>query len=463
MDLTLKIFDIALKVIVVMMCYRYLYLIVGFFGKAKVFPDAKKEHTYAVVICARNEEKVIGNLLDSIAAQRYPKDKLRVFVIADNCTDATAAIAREKGATVYERHDPAHARKGWALEFGFNKIREEFGIDFVEGYMIFDADNLLRPDFVKEMNKAFDEGKLDVITGYRNTKNFDTNGISAAYGIHFYRSSLNWHRARQIFHTSTHLAGTGYVIRSKWLEGGWKWFCLTEDTQFTYEVISRGGRIGYCEAAEFFDEQPTGFGTVLKQRLRWIKGRLYAFFAYGYKLIAGLFRKGTNKWACYDMFFYGFPYGLGAALLAIASFLVGFIGTAVGAGWSGILQEYLTLGMLKSIGIAALGFWLLNTVTALLVVIRERKKIHCSKPKLALYIVLFFWFDLIGSPLAIVSLFMRVTWKKIKHDDPTKIGDLVADTSASGEADDTVPLSEEKTDVPAAGGEGGEDGEGGAR
>ena len=446
MDIALKVFDIALKVVMVMMCYRYLYLIVGFFGKAKKYPEAKQEHRYAVVICARNEDKVIGNLLDSIAAQRYPKDKLHVFVIADNCTDATAAIAREKGATVYERHDPEHARKGWALGFGFDKIREEFGIDFVDGYMIFDADNLLHPDFVKEMNKAFDEGKLDVITGYRNTKNFDTNGISAAYGIHFYRSSLNWHRARQIFHTSTHLAGTGYVIRSKWLEGGWKWFCLTEDTQFTYEVISRGGRIGYCEAAEFFDEQPTGFGTVLKQRLRWIKGRLYAFFAYGYKLIAGLLRKGTNKWACYDMFFYGFPYGLGAALLAIASFLVGFIGTAVGAGWSGILQEYLTLGMLKSIGIAALGFWLLNTVTALLVVIRERNKIHCSKPKLALYIVLFFWFDLIGSPLAIVSLFMRVTWRKIKHEDSTKIGDLVADTSASAEADGNGAVSEEKAE-----------------
>ena len=400
-----------------------------------------------MVICARNEEKVIGNLLDSIAAQRYPKDKLHVFVIADNCTDATAAIAREKGATVYERHDPEHARKGWALGFGFDKIREEFGIDFVDGYMIFDADNLLHPDFVKEMNKAFDEGKLDVITGYRNTKNFDTNGISAAYGIHFYRSSLNWHRARQIFHTSTHLAGTGYVIRSKWLEDGWKWFCLTEDTQFTYEVVSRGGKIGYCEAAEFFDEQPTGFGTVIKQRLRWIKGRLYAFFAYGYKLIAGLFRKGTNKWACYDMFFYGFPYGLGAALLAIASFLVGFIGTAVSSGWSGILHEYFTLGMLKSIGIAALGFWLLNTVTALLVVIRERKKIRCSKPKLALYIVLFFWFDLIGSPLAIVSLFMRVTWRKIKHEDSTKIGDLVADTSASAEADGNGAISEEKAEL----------------
>ena len=146
------------------------------------------------------------------------------------------------------------------------------------------------------------------------------------------------------------------------------------------------------------------------------------------------------------MFFYGFPYGLGAALLAIASFLVGFIGTAVSSGWSGILHEYFTLGMLKSIGIAALGFWLLNTVTALLVVIRERKKIRCSKPKLALYIVLFFWFDLIGSPLAIVSLFMRVTWRKIKHEDSTKIGDLVADTSASAEADGNGAVAEEKAE-----------------
>lgn len=76
------------------------------------------------MICARNEEQVIGNLLDSIAGQDYPKDKLHVFVIADNCTDETAAIARAKGATVYERHDLSKARKGYALEFGFKRSRK---------------------------------------------------------------------------------------------------------------------------------------------------------------------------------------------------------------------------------------------------------------------------------------------------------------------------------------------------
>ena len=93
------------------------------------------------MICARNEEKVIGNLLDSIAGQDYPKDKLHVFVIADNCTDETAAIARAKGATVYERHDLSKARKGYALEFGFKRIKEDYGIENFEGYLFFDADN----------------------------------------------------------------------------------------------------------------------------------------------------------------------------------------------------------------------------------------------------------------------------------------------------------------------------------
>ena len=96
MDLTLKIFDIALKVIVVMMCYRYLYLIVGFFGKAKVFPEAKKEHTYAVVICARNEEKVIGNLLDSIAAAVSERQAPRF----------------RNSRQLYRRHRRHRARKG---------------------------------------------------------------------------------------------------------------------------------------------------------------------------------------------------------------------------------------------------------------------------------------------------------------------------------------------------------------
>ena len=100
METAIRVLDIILKVFLVMSFYKFVYMIIGFCRKAKTFSVTEKKHRYAIVICARNEEKVIGNLLDSIAGQDYPKDKLHVFVIADNCTDETAAIARAKGATV---------------------------------------------------------------------------------------------------------------------------------------------------------------------------------------------------------------------------------------------------------------------------------------------------------------------------------------------------------------------------
>ena len=429
LDVIFKVLQTILTVITVLTIYKTVYKVIGFFFKARVYPETENRHKFAVIICARNEEKVIGNLLDSIHAQNYPQELLQVFVVADNCTDDTARICREKGAVVYERNDPAHARKGYALQYAFENIRKDYGgVDFVEGWFIFDADNLLHPEYMAEMNKAFDTGEFDVICGYRNTKNFATNIISSAYGIHFYRSSFSYHRPRQVLHTSTHIAGTGYVVRSKWFEEGWKWTCLTEDTQFTYEVVSRGGKIGYCEAAEFFDEQPTRLRVSMRQRIRWAKGRLYAFFVYGYKLFAGMFRKKTNKWSCYDMIFYGFPYGLFSGLLSIATFLAAFIGVAVSAGWQGIAQEYFTLPVLKTAGIALGVYWAQGVVTALLVAIRERKKIHCPLPKLIFYILFFPWFDLMDIPLSIASLFMHVTWRRIVHEDTTRVEDIVPES-----------------------------------
>ena len=422
METAIRVLDIILKVFLVMSFYKFVYMIIGFCRKAKTFSVTEKKHRYAIVICARNEEKVIGNLLDSIAGQDYPKDKLHVFVIADNCTDETAAIARAKGATVYERHDLSKARKGYALEFGFKRIKEDYGIENFEGYLFFDADNLLRPDYVTEMNKAFDTGELDVIMGYRNTKNFDTNCISAAYGIHFYRSSLTYHRARQHLHTATHIAGTGHLVKAEILKHGWRWNSLTEDIQLALDLVAHGKKIGYCEAAEFFDEQPVGFGTVIRQRMRWIKGRLYTFFAYAHHEIAAMFKKNTQKWACFDMLFYVFPYGLVTTVISLAVTALS-VALAVQAGT--VMDSYGPLATLKSMGMDLLSFWLMTVFTGTVVVIRERKHIHCTTKKLVLYVLLFPWFDFIEIPLAIFSLFIHVTWKKIKHVDTTRIEQLV--------------------------------------
>ena len=99
-----------------MLAYKTLYRIVGLLFTRK-FKPAKTNHKYAILIAARNEQSVIGNLLDSIENQDYPKELLTVFVVADNCSDNTAQIARQKGAVCYERFDTEHKTKGFALQF----------------------------------------------------------------------------------------------------------------------------------------------------------------------------------------------------------------------------------------------------------------------------------------------------------------------------------------------------------
>lgn len=423
MDNLLKIWTALAAVCAVLIAYKSVFNVVGFFARQKVYPSAKRDHTYGIVIAARNEERVIGKLLESIALQDYDHALLHVFVVADNCTDRTAEICREHGATVYERHEPEKARKGWALEFLFDNIERDFGIGSFDAYLFFDADNLLAGNFVTEINRAFDACG-DIAVGYRNTKNFDTNFISAAYGLHFFSSIMSQHRPREFFGLSTHIAGTGYAVSSKLLAGGWHWTCLTEDTQFCLTQIAAGRRIAYCEAAEFFDEQPYTLPVMVRQRLRWVKGRLACFFLLAPRLIAGIFKNpGRGKLSCYDMFFYIFPSAVASALKCVwrlARFAV-----------SGILTVGLSALVFVSVPgavpglLAAFGFdWLKRALGCAFVSLRERRHIRCSTPKLILYTLLYPFFDISGIPIALAALFMRVKWKPIRHDRSVSISQL---------------------------------------
>ena len=136
--------------------YRDLYKVTGLFCTRK-FEKTENYHKYACLISARNEESVIGNLIDSIRANDYPQELVTIFVVADNCTDNTAKIAREKGAICYERFDDVHKTKGFALQFLINNIKNDFGsVEAFDGYFIFDADNLLEIDYISRMNESFD-------------------------------------------------------------------------------------------------------------------------------------------------------------------------------------------------------------------------------------------------------------------------------------------------------------------
>ena len=175
-----NILGLILSIIVI---HKAFYFVIGMFFTRK-FKPAKKNHKYAIVIAARNEEKVIGNLLESIKKQDYPKDLITTFVVADNCTDKTAQVVRDKGAICYERFNDKEKTKGYALEYLFDQIEKDYGRMSFEGYFVFDADNLLEKNFISKMNDAFDSG-LKIITSYRNTKNFDENWIASTYALHW--------------------------------------------------------------------------------------------------------------------------------------------------------------------------------------------------------------------------------------------------------------------------------------
>lgn len=416
MDIIDQICTAILAFMGLLLFYKSVYQVIGLFVRSRTYPLTDARANFAFVIAARNEESVIPKLIESIRHQDCNGGDFPIFVVADNCTDQTAAVCRALGAIVYERFDRTRARKGYALEFLFEQIKQDYGIDFVDAYFVFDADNLLAPNFVTEMNKSFAAGN-DLVTSYRNTKNFDTNLVSAAYGIHFYRNSMTMHRARSFLKLGTHLTGTGYLIHSKLLAEGWHFGSFTEDDQITMRMSGRGYKVAYCEAAEFYDEQPTDFKTVYKQRIRWAKGRLLNFFNESGAAFKGIFTHAS--FTCYDMFFHYLPFGLLSLVIGGLYPLLSLI--------YGVLQPgaYDYSHMLLNIAMYFGSQYLFSLLSAILTVIREYKHIRCSTPKLIFYVFMFPWFDLISVPVTLIALFKKVEWAPIPHIDARSIHDLV--------------------------------------
>mgnify|MGYP000352763330 CR=1 FL=1 len=110
------------------------------------------------MVAARNEETVIADLIHSIKVQNYPAELIDIFVIADNCTDNTADVAREAGAIVFPRSNDKLVGKGYALDYGLKAIWEQYADRDYEAFFVFDADNVLDVNYFREMNATFDNG-----------------------------------------------------------------------------------------------------------------------------------------------------------------------------------------------------------------------------------------------------------------------------------------------------------------
>ena len=367
-----------------------------------------KNHKFMAIIPAHNEENVVSNLIESLKNQNYDNDLYDIYVIADNCTDRTANIARRSGAIVYERFDEEKKTKGYALDwFLQQKIKENADYDAV---CVFDADNIVDKDFLKNMNKKLCQGE-DVVQGYRDIKNPTDSWITAGYAIFYWTMHRFYHLARYNLGLSTLLNGTGFMIRFDVLKPeGWKTVTLTEDIEFSLQRIIKGKKLGWATDAIVYDEQPTSFKQSWSQRSRWTVGHIQCIKEYTKKLAVSV--KEKKSLVNFD----GFLYIAGSIPMFIATLLLLATNFLMYAG-NGITQAELILNIAKYL----IPTFLFPILTGIFVMKLDKRPIKPMIKGLLCYPLF------MGSWLLInfVCLFKRnLQWEKINHVRDIKITDM---------------------------------------
>lgn len=261
-------FDILCFGLSVVFFWSSTIVLVGLLKRERKHPKAAKKLKFAVLICARNEESVIRLPVKSIAMGNYPADCRDVIVLADNCTDATGARAREAGAIVWEKTTPSSG-KGDVLAWGVERVVKAGSYDAIA---VFDADNIASDNWFNEMNDALQDGEK-VVTGRRHSSNAKANVIAGWYTVYWDMMNELSNRVRTNLGLSGKLTGTGFAFLLSALgPEGWKTHTMVEDVEFSVQGNLRGNRVAYVSGADYADEQPVTVVYMWRQLRRWATG-----------------------------------------------------------------------------------------------------------------------------------------------------------------------------------------------
>ena len=278
---------------------------------------------YAVLIPARNEQNVIGALVDSLMAMEYPKELFDVYALVNNCTDDTAGAASRAGAKVLDCNTGAHS-KGEVLSFAFNALKNE---DY-DAFCVLDADNLVDKGFLKAIDGEI--GDFGVVQAYRGSKNPSDGWVAGDMSIFFWMMNRLFNSARRNLGMSALLNGTGIVIRKEVVDRfGYGVSTLTEDLEYTAMCALNDVKIGYAPGAVVYDEQPSSLRVSLIQRRRWFAGTRQCFLRY----FLCLLRKATPAALDIMFIFFGVPmqlFGLFSGVNTVVRILIELVsGTGV--------------------------------------------------------------------------------------------------------------------------------------
>ena len=248
---------------------------------------------FAILVAARNEELVIGPLINSLLMQDYPQELYDIWVIPNNCVDNTALAARNFGARVLECPFPVRS-KGEVLRFAYNRLR---GREY-DAWCVFDADNVVDSRFLTEMNNAYMSGAR-AAQGYRDSKNPYDTLISGCCSIYYWMMDRFHNGGKAGMDLSAMIGGTGFMISSKALEklGGWNSSTISEDLELTAQCVLAGEKVWWVPKAVTYDEQPLTYEESVKQRRRWSSGTLQVAQAYLSRVGSSVCREGGGRLA----------------------------------------------------------------------------------------------------------------------------------------------------------------------
>ena len=392
-------FQILNALLMIHSLYFMLFGLWGLFRKLRIYDETSSRKHFAVIIPARNEELVIDNLVKSIRMADYPADLLDTYVVINNTTDNTEAVAKAEGAKVIECDVPVKT-KAEVLRLAFEKLRGQTDIDT---YVVFDADNVVDPGFFTEINKAHAAG-FKSTQAKRTGKNLRSTWVSGSYEIYYTMQNAFFNHPRNSAKLGAAINGTGWTIDKSVIDAnGFDMTTITEDQEFTIWCSMNDIKIAYCSKALVYDEFTTSMRVSMKQRVRWSFGMLQNLRKYVGPLLKQAFR---GSWQCFDMAM--------VTLLPVVV-LVGLLTAAL---------AYAFVDIPVSIPVFIVGLivtsWIGASIGALISVVKSGCRVKANIKG----IIFFPIFIVTWAPILISCFFRRrLDWAPIKHDQVVSLED----------------------------------------
>ncbi len=227
-------------------------------------------HRFAILIPAHNEEQLLPGLLDNLQRLDYPQALYAIHVVADNCTDHTAELARQAQVTVHERTDSTRIGKGYALEWLIERLWAQD--QPFDAFLILDADSIVSENFLAVMDARL-AGGAQAIQAYYAVRdpagswNASLRAVALA-ALHYLRPL-----GRSVIGCSAGLKGNGMVFSAGMIKQ-YRWSAaLTEDIEYHMALVLGGHRVAFAPDAIVWAEMPSSLAASQTQQVRWERGR----------------------------------------------------------------------------------------------------------------------------------------------------------------------------------------------